>query len=374
MAEMYIPTDRVPPEILSKLREIGLLLQSETTMPRIASSSSSSSLSSNKRDVDECDDLLASGKDSNPIVHVLGGGARSEESGQKDGSVVSLLGRGPPLAEDNTSLRSRLGATEALTQAEKESDVVSVLSSRSSFSQLTGHNSVQSQPQSEPFPSPSKQAVHPQNNQQCSTPSRHNHLDGTDPYGVHVPPGASSHRLSPVLATEKEGERRVVNNRSPGKTVSKHEDAGHQPHDTPHALSHSQSLPESAMAAVLSSPPSQSSHSRSPPSHHAGSNQDDDIVRVFPSCSSQPSADIEERSPKVLTPPETPENEVKRVIPDVFTFDDLTCTQERFQQTLEVTAFNSAQRCSSIENFFFYITSTVTLLDRCCLNVVIIND
>ena len=38
----------------------------------------------------------------------------------------------------------------------------------------------------------------------------------------------------------------------------------------------------------------------------------------------------------MLTPPETPESEGKRVVPEVFTFDDLTCTEERFRQTYEV--------------------------------------
>ena len=82
--EICIPTDRVPVDILNKLKEIGLLVQSESILPRSLSSSSlslsalpSSSFpsTSSQREHDECDNLPKSASNTDSVVHVLNPGS-----------------------------------------------------------------------------------------------------------------------------------------------------------------------------------------------------------------------------------------------------------------------------------------------------------
>ena len=354
--EICIPTDRVPVDILNKLKEIGLLVQSESIPPRSLSSSSSLSLSalpsssfpstSSQREHDECDNLPKSASHTDSVVHVLNPAVTSQETTlvPRGSDIVSVFATRPsPPRDAQTSFNPAVTSSQEKTHAQQpDDDVVSVFATRASQSKDAVSQSAARQSQrsvlqlSQLHPSSlqSVPASCSQGGQQYATPSYPHYADVTDfpgaPTPYPVPPPPPSSPFKSLSGQEAEEERRLLHNRSPSKTSAKQRSSSleySQSPSTSEASSHNPS-------ARSSSPPL--SRSRSPPSQQSCSSADDSVVRVFPPRSSTPSADVGQRSPKMLTPPETPESEGKRVVPEVFTFDDLTCTEERFRQTYEV--------------------------------------
>ncbi|XP_076462896.1 uncharacterized protein LOC143295208 [Babylonia areolata] len=399
--EICIPTDRVPPEILQKLKEIGLLLQSE-------------SFPSPKKDADERDDLGVSGSQRHAVVHVLspvrvkdtrrdsdvvslfdnnqqkdghcstgvldhrtdnndGFGHRTDSDRHArraaDSDVVSLFHPRPsPSKKDSQS--SRL---EATSQGKKESEgafehrgssplqnvmnqTPRPLQAQDVMNQtprpLQAQVQCQPQPHSSPpvHPAPGCSQVGSQQPFSALSPCPRQ-PDTPDLYGLHSRKHPRSSPFQPLPATQDgEDERRLVNSRSPCKTPKRYDDSSRPHHPSPSSsstflhhspsssstfLHHSPGSEASSSAVPASSSSSLSSRSRSPPSQQSCSNDDDLLHRGFPSGAGSTAREGEQKSPKVLTPPETPENDVKRVVPEVFTFDDLACTQERLRQTSE---------------------------------------
>lgn len=343
--EICIPTDRVPVDILNKLKEIGLLFQSESIPPRSLSSSLSLSAlpsssfpsTSSQKEHDECDNLTASTSHSDSVVHVLNPAVTSQHTThvQRGSDIVSVFATRPsPFTDSQNSLNPAVTSQER-THAQQDDDVVSVFATRppkdaASQSAAWQSQSSSSQQLSQLHPSSLLSVPVPcsQSSQQYLTPSYPNYADVPDYSGASSPNPHPPSPLKSLSCPEVEEERRLLHNRSPTKTSGKQRSS---------SLEHSQSpsVSEASNASATSSASSQLARSRSPPSQQSSSS-DDNVVRVFPPRPATPSADVGQRSPKMLTPPETPESEGKRVVPEVFTFDDLTCTQERFRQTYEV--------------------------------------
>ncbi|KAL8589012.1 hypothetical protein ACOMHN_047993 [Nucella lapillus] len=345
-----------------------------------------------KKEGDECDDLEASDSWGHAVVHVLTQDREKEK--KKDSDVVSLfelkkdssssgvvsvfhgtheeeevVRRGYEPRKDNdvislfdhrlsSSGQNCSGGGGRGDSVKKESEGVGVLQSKSSplkdvmnCSPRSSHSIPQSIPLFIPHYIPqaipqscalspmqtgspvSAQSLHHLHHQiPAISMSYPGHTDASEQH--HVLPSPKPHPpRSPFKPQEPEdGERRVLNNRSPCKTPKRYEDSVRSIQSPFRHLSHNPSMSELSSSTLTpttsSSLSSQSSCSRSPPSARQSCSSDDDLFREYAhmGCGT-PSKDLAQKSPKVLTPPETPENDRKNVVPDVFTFDELACSQ-----------------------------------------------
>ncbi|XP_025081901.1 uncharacterized protein LOC112556768 isoform X2 [Pomacea canaliculata] len=290
MAEICIPTDRVPADILHRLKAIGQLLQSETSCASqaVGQSSSSSSAVMREKDNNTYDEVDGS-------LEVDRTGRRVEtrvSSGTKDkGDVVSALTRTSP--------------EKQVEQGE-----------RSSTQDIRQDMFVLQQQQ---------QALHQLHQSQTNLRQHQTHgAKRVSTFSSHVDDGViDDTRLDPSCQRS----------RSPSQGEVGAQDILRQ-----RRTMRSPFVPDSK-ASFSSGPPGMSretAHRSASFGQTSAMDDDDDIVRIFPSTSVAAPADVGyQQSPKVLTPPETPESEGKRKVKDVFTFDDLACTEELLRQTME---------------------------------------
>lgn len=343
--EICIPTDRVPPEILEQLKAIGLLLQSETFPPTSSASVLSSSLLPSLKneyadDTDEVDDYrppssLAS------VVSVLPSVVTSYESvsaTKNDDDIVNIFAPRPSTFKDTQTTSAR-----SLKHVQHQSDVVSLFAKTSSSpaKQAQGKNPGQGQP--------SSQLQHQQSS--------------LSPQKFSAPQTSQQYLTSPcndVGAQRSTPSPYQPQHSSPAFNFPPNHEELRQLPRTPIKRSMSPPISESSYdpASTLSaSSPQSSLRSRSSLSCFT----DDDVVRGNPPFSATPSVESGTLSPKMLTPPETPESEGKRVVPEIFTFDDVTCA--RYRQLNEVFLFFCQKSSIHIEEDLCKIYKSITLFN-----------
>ncbi|XP_076441019.1 uncharacterized protein LOC143280274 [Babylonia areolata] len=162
--------------------------------------------------------------------------------------------------------------------------------------------------------SPSHQTVQP-----CGRSSKHERTE---------------HYLRSESGLKNEGEQFLL--KTPSQSMPPAEDSSRKHDTSPSKLFQKISMFDSADDAVGMLESSAESFPPAPPlPNHPLSSAKNEAVRVFPPRFGSSSEQIGPRSPALLTPPKTPEGERKRGVPEVFTFDDLACTQERFRQMVE---------------------------------------
>ncbi|KAK7100012.1 uncharacterized protein [Littorina saxatilis] len=371
--EICIPMDRVPREIYEKLRAIGLLVQSETPMSTSSTSEFSSSLTPylNNDYADDTDDVDGYRPPSrlSSVVPVIKSDVTSYESvlmTNNDDDVVSIFAPRPSTSKDNQST-----SPQTTKHEQHDSDVISLFGTMlSPARQPQCKNSRQGQPspqqqhqQSNSSPQKSSAPHVSQSSQQYSTssyndvtaqsssPSQkssapHVSRSSSQQYLTSSYHDVSAKRSSPSphhlqqsfsfpQSHEAAEEFRQLHTRSPPRTPIKR---CRNP-----SVSESSYAPDSTLSSSLS--PQSSLRPRSSPSCFS----DDDVAREISAFSATPSVECGPRSPKMLTPPETPESAGKRVFPEIFTFDDAACARyrqlsERYQQQLQEQQFTPTKR------------------------------